>query len=227
MYCVCNFPSHIINLWIYVSMHDETQHWCNVLDDTSHTRWQHTRTWLIDLIYAVNYVIYTLSPYICMLTYILTGPQVKVWERVDTLIYHPSIIPGLDNISVPHPPGRFWSTDTPLAAWILPGRTSASGSVWTSWWNPVGLSVDLSDRSAMLRQRPELRESPPTARGGPVPGWTDPTGLRWFSIKFKPFLRVIFDSLTTTLHSAVHSQVKISRFPRYIYTCAMGRVRSY
>lgn len=86
-------------------------------------------------------------------------------EGLDTLISHQSIMSGLDNISVPHPPVRSWSTDTPPAAWILPGRTFESGSVWTSCWNPVGPSVDISDRrSAMLRERPELRESPPTVR---------------------------------------------------------------
>lgn len=41
-----------------------------------------------------------------MLTDILRGPQVKVSVRADTLIYHPSIMSGLDKISVPHPPVR-------------------------------------------------------------------------------------------------------------------------
>lgn len=116
---VCALAIKIINLCINKSIYDETQHWCT----GRHITWQHTRTWLIARIFIVY------SSNICMLTYILPGPQVKVSVRADTLIYHPSITSGLDNISVPHPPVRSWSTDTPLAAWILPGRTSASGSV--------------------------------------------------------------------------------------------------
>lgn len=106
-------------------------------------------TW--HLVYS-SHIQYThlYSSNISVLSYTPTGTQVKATVSVDTRIYYRSIMSGVDNISVPHPPVRSWSTGTPPDAWIPPGRTSASGSVWTSCWNPVGPSVDVSDnRSAM------------------------------------------------------------------------------
>jgi len=152
-------------------------------------------TWFTALIYSATYSLYEYLTVCCCHIFRL-GLGWKAHTDVDTRIYHRCIMSGLDNISVPHPPVRSWSTGTPPAAWIPPGRTFASGSVWTSCWNPVGPSVDVSDRrSLMLRERPELRESPP------------PTVRKTDQYRAGPSLRVSVSLKSYLKHSSEFSPV--------------------